>query len=208
MFVFIDDSGDVDLPGNRPYYALSAIAFNTEDERDGAESTILQLRQEWSKPLRRNEFKFAILNHDDRIRFFEKVGDLPFKHASCVLWKDGLKGRWRDRCFVYEQVIGEMVNGLLPYFREVDIAQKKPLKIRVVADECDDPEYWRRLKERFYGLRSKDGSGMVKSVVPGRSRSSSLLQMADLVCGANRWDSRDYRRFVAVQCLDRHQLPK
>jgi hypothetical protein len=207
MFVFIDESGDVDVPGITPYFALSAVVFATAEDKNGIEGAILQLRQEWGKKLREGEFKFVWLDDEGRKKFFVKVGDLPFKYSSCVLLKEGLGRQWKEKGYVYERVIRELVDGLTPYFREVDAAQDKPLKVRVVADEHEDPDYWRLLKARFYSLRSKDGSGMVKSVKPGKSVSSRLLQFADLVCGASRWDTNDYRLFVAAQCLERRLLP-
>jgi hypothetical protein len=207
MFVFIDESGDLPIPGTKQYFALSAIVFETEERKQQMEHAIGNLRQEWGKKLNNNEFKFSKLDRDDRLRFFEHIGGLAFKHSCCILEKAGLRGQWLDRTYAYERVINELVDDLTPYFREVDSLQPTPLKIRVVFDQHDDPEYKRHLRAKFIRLRSKDGSGMVKSVKPGRSASSGLLQLADMVCGANRWDSSDYRNYIAAQCCQRRMLP-
>jgi Protein of unknown function (DUF3800) len=208
MFVFIDDSGDVGVPGMRPYFALSAVVFQTEEERDGAGHAVHELRKKWGRA-DSFELKFWNLRPQLRTEFFVRIGDMPFRYASCVLWKDRVSGRrWRDRRYVYERVIRGLVGELVPYLREADAAQDKPLKVGVVADEHDDPDYWRLLKAEFYKLRSKDGSGMVKGKVrPGKSSSSNVLQFADLVCGAARWDTDAYRKFIAVQCLKICILP-
>jgi hypothetical protein len=112
-----------------------------------------------------------------------------------------------ERLYVYESVIREVVDELTPYLRQVDAAQVKPLKVRVVADRNDDPDYWCLLKAAFFRLRSKDGSGMVKSVKPGKAASSNFLQVADLICGATRWNEPTYRKLISTQCLGIRSLP-
>jgi hypothetical protein len=206
MFVFMDESGTADIPGPQPYFALSAIAFQTEGSRDQMNDIAKQLRQEW-RVKATFEFRFVDLNHDNRTKFFVKVGGLSFRHSTCVLRKEGLGGQWAERCYLYERVLREVVGGLMPFFRQVDAGQHKPLKVRVVFDEHKDPDYSRILKAEFGKLRSKDGSRMVVGVKPGRSRSSNLLQLADMVCGAARWDTSTYRKFIAAQCLRIYNLP-
>lgn len=208
MFVFLDESGTPALQGPQRYFAMTALAFQTEAMRDGMEEAVKQLRLDWGMNAA-YEIKFAKLCHESRIAFFAKIGDLQFKLSSCVLWKEGLAGQWADRCYVYERVIREIVNGLSPYFREVDEAQVKPLRVHAVFDEYTDPEYIRILKEQLGRLRSKDGSKMVpkENVKKGRSRTSSLLQAVDMVCGAHRWDTKDYRKYVAAQRLGHVELP-
>ncbi|MBI3407460.1 MAG: DUF3800 domain-containing protein [Planctomycetes bacterium] len=51
-------------------------------------------------------------------------------------------------------------------------------------DNNQDPVYLRVLRQEFKRLRTAEGKGMVEKVRAGRSRSSSLLQLADMVSGA------------------------
>src|SRR5437764_934841 len=111
MYVFMDESGTGDLTGSQSYFALSAVAFPTVQIRDGIEEALKQLRQEWGRNTA-FEVKFARLNHNMRTQFFVKLGDLPFKHSSCVLEKHRLGGQWRDKRYLYERVIREVVGGL------------------------------------------------------------------------------------------------
>lgn len=204
--VFLDEGGDAVIPGNEPYFVISAAAFQTETHRDGMEGVIQDLREGWGK-LKNNEFKFARLDHSGRTKFFVAIGDRTFKHCSCILRKEQLGGQWKKKVYVYERVIREVVGGLTPFFRELDAAQDNPLRVRVYFDQHTDPKYRNTLEQEFRKLHSKDGSAMIKDVTQGRSHSSWLLQLADMLCGAARWDSNDYRKFVAAQCLRRHTLP-
>lgn len=208
MFVFLDESGDAAVPGMKPYFALAALAFETADSRDEMEEALKQLRHNWGKKLN-FEFKFIWLSEDERLKFFQRVGDLAFKHVGCVLQKDGISGQWTKKRYLYERVIREVVDGLKPYFRSVAVARDKPLRVRVTFDEHTDPDYSRLLKEQFGTLHAQDGSRMVpkQNVKPGKSKTSSLIQLADMLCGAIRWDTNIYRKYVSAQCLRLSALP-
>ena len=208
MFVFMDESGDTVVPGMKPYFALMALAFETADGRDNAEEALKQLRRNWGKKST-FEFKFIWLSEGDRLKFFQTVGNLAFKHAGCVLHKDEIGGQWTAKRYLYERVIREVVDGLTPYFREVDSARDRPLRVRVTFDEHTDPSYYLLLKSQFARLHSKDGCSMVpkQNVKPGKSKTSSLIQLADMLCGAIRWDTNVYRKYVSAQCLRLANLP-
>jgi hypothetical protein len=204
--VFVDEGGDADIPGNERYFVLAAAAFQTETHRNEMEEAIRKLREGWGK-LKNNEFKFSRLDHAGRTKFFVAVGDRTFKHCSCVLRKERLAGQWKKKAYVYERVIREVVGGLTPFFRELDAAQSNPLRVRVYFDQHTDSNYRRTLEREFRKLHSKDGSAMIKDVTQGRSDSSRLLQLADMLSGAARWDSNDFSKYVAAQCLRSHVLP-
>jgi len=127
MFVFLDESGTPALHGSQPYFAMSSVAFETEASRDLIEEAVKRLRLKWGMSAA-FEFKFIKLDGEKKAEFFATVGKLPFNHSSCVLWKDGLSGKWSDKRYVYERVIREVVIGLEPYFRQADEAQEKPLR--------------------------------------------------------------------------------
>jgi len=206
MFVFIDDSGDANLQV-RPYYALSAVAFRIKAETDGIGDRIHELRKNWGKK-DGFEFKFSKLDPDRQTEFFQRVRDSPLRYASCVLRKKAAMGKsWLQRTSVYERVMRDLVAVLGVYFKTVDDAQDKPLRVSVVADECTDPDYWKHLDAAFGKLHSKDGLRMAKKPKPGKSASWNLLQLADMVCGAARWDTPEYRKLLTQGCLDIRQLP-
>jgi hypothetical protein len=83
------------------------------------------------------------------------------------------------------------------------------LRVHAVYDECSDPVYDKILKEEFGRLFAKDGLKMVpkENIKKGRSGSSSLLQAVDMVCAAHRWDTNEYRKYVAAQRLQFRELP-
>ena len=83
------------------------------------------------------------------------------------------------------------------------------MKVRTCFDELRDPRYKEIVGAEFGKVHAKDGSKMVPRgrVKMGRSRSSNLLQLADLFCGASRWDTDAYRQYVTTQCLEIRPLP-
>ena len=57
----------------------------------------------------------------------------------------------------------------------------------MVADDNNDPVYFKILRELFRALK-REGGPLVEKVGFGRSRSSDMLQLADMVCGSVvRW---------------------
>jgi hypothetical protein len=203
MFVFMDESGNVDLPLTQPYFCLSAVAFQTEASRDEMDSTIAHLRNTWGRKLHQ-EFKFTELGHDGRMRFLTETAALHFRFASCVLRKDRIGnplGQWKERSYRYERVIQAVVAKLTPHFRNVDAGTRKPLRVHATADQHDDPEYFHALRREFGKLRSRDGSVMLpKGVKPGRSSSSRLIQLADVLAGASRYETDVYRNLLTARC--------
>jgi len=208
MFVFMDESGTAAIPGLQEYFAVSAIAFSTEESRDKAESAMKELRGELDRKAT-FEFRFSELSPAFRMRFFEKVAGLDFKHFSCLLWKNGLGGQWGDECYVYERVFREVVQGLTPYLRELEAAQEKPMRVRVVHDEYTNPAYSLILAEEFGKVHRRDGHKMVprQNIKQGKSKSSSLIQLADMCCGAVRWESAEHRKYLTAKSLGVCNLP-
>lgn len=207
VYVYVDEGGNAALSANESYFVMAAAAFATEEQSTAMRDAIRQLRDGWGK-LEDDEFKFAKLNRRERERYFECVGDREFKHCSCVLTKTGLEGGWTDKYYVYEKVARGVVDGLRPWLQGIDESQPNPLRIRVFMDEHTDKKYVRLVETAFRAVHAKNGASVVEKFTPMRSHACRLVQLADFLCGAARWDSADYQRYVARHCLRRHLLPE
>lgn len=206
LYIYLDEAGDAVCPGNTDFFVISAVAFLTEAQSTAAVNAIELLRNGWGT-LTNNEFKFARLSSPQKVNFFEAVADLEFKHCSCVSQKQNFNSQWKNKYFVYEKVIQGTMAYLIPWLRKRDEAQQNPLRIRVFFDEHTDGKYIALVKAEFKKLRSKNGSAMLSAFSQIQSSSHRLIQLADLLCGASRWDSNDFRKYVSAQCLGRQILP-
>ncbi len=165
MHVFADESGDADQPGLEPYFAFLAVAFKDDGLVNVVQEVVRKLRREWK---RKKEIKFGKLNDDQLEQLLVAVGDLDFKYSSCVFRKEDRKGQWLKKPYVYERVIGSVVEGLADYFREVEAEGNGPLHVHVTHDEHTDRRYLDILKAEFKKPLAKSGYPFVKAVRPGK----------------------------------------
>lgn len=204
MYVFADESGDADCPGRMEYFVFSAVAFASEKSRDDLQLAV----QDFCKDNQlKSELKFSRCRENLLSKFFITIGDLHFRHSSCIFRKTEAGGQWKVRQYVYERVVREVVNGLVPHFREVEGEDTTPLKVSVVHDEHTDNCYTRTIADEFKKPRAKSGRPFIDDVRSGKSASSPFLQFADLLCGAVRWNTSAYRKFISRQRLAMVELP-
>src|SRR5262249_30201652 len=109
-----------------------------------------------------------------------------FLYVACTVEKKRLQAPgWRQKAYFYEKAITPIVGGLTEYLRIAQACKgASPLKAQVTADDNKDAVYFTVLSREFKKHKSDSGHPLVETVKPGRSKSCSLLQLADMVCGA------------------------
>jgi hypothetical protein len=60
----------------------------------------------------------------------------------------------------------------------------KALSAKLTYDECHDSVFHQTLKLQFRKLKDSKGRSLVEKVRSGVSRTSDLIQLADMVCGS------------------------
>lgn len=158
--------------------------FERAEQARACESAITDLRSRLHLPPD-FEFHFAEISNDLRAAFFAAVEGHEFSYTACVVFKRQLSGReWDDKGHFYREVAGLIVGNLEEDLRIARECKGRILNAKVTVDDNRDPAYLKALKDRFGDLRDGDGRPLVEKVRWGRSRSETLLQLADMVCGA------------------------
>jgi hypothetical protein len=215
MPTFIDESGD---PGwerdSTPYFTLAAVWFQTPEQSFACEEVIAEVRARLALPPT-FEFKFARINHDQKVAFLTAVASCPFSYFTCTIEKHRkgkwLEGRqWQNKGYFYERVVEPVVGSLSDYLLLAELEKGSPLNERVTYDEHTDPQYVGALREQMKKPKAASGRSLVKKVRRGKSKVENLLQLADMVCGSvvhSIYNSGEYEALIKVREGARHRLP-
>ena len=189
MPTFLDESGSFGWSKNAStYFTLTALWFETPALAVECEQVIAGVRAALGlSPA--FEYHFAKTCDAQRLAFLHAVSVCSFQYVTCTLekrrgckWREGRS--WRKRPFFYEKVVAPVVDCLKEYLLNAEACKAAPLAETVTFDEHTDPLYYETLRNLFYRPKAPSGRSLVKKVRPGKSESSSLVQLADMVCGA------------------------
>jgi hypothetical protein len=200
--LFLDESGDCGMKGQRksaPLFTLAAVMFETVELAQACEGIIAGVRISSGLPAN-YEFHFARIPHAERTAFLEAVAPCPFLYTVCTLDKHTLQRQeWHEKEYLYREVTRQVVSNFEDYLLSAREWKAKPLNAKGTADDNQDPVYFRVLNEEFRRIKDANGRSLVDKVKPGNSRTSSLLQLADMICGAvvhSHDATNDYRRLI------------
>jgi hypothetical protein len=178
MLVLIDESGDCGLKfgnGSSELFVCVAVVFSDAFSADACERAINGLRFKLHKPTG-FEFHFSECSNRVREAFFKTVNHETFRYAGFVVDKRKLYGeRFRDPKQVYEFSVG------------IVCEQVKPLlhNSKIILDKSGDRAFKLRLEKTLKRqMTNLDGSCNIRKVTMEHSHSNSLVQLADMVCGA------------------------
>lgn len=189
MPTFIDESGkfDWDNPQASTYFTLAAVWFETPESAFACQKVIADVRTALHVP-QTYHFHFTGSTHAHRMAFLTAVSVCDFEYVTCTLQKKP-NGKWRERAwrkrpYFYEEIIRPVVKRLEGRLQKAEENKKTPLNERVTFDEKTDKVYYETLRNEFYRPKAPSGRSLVNKVRPGKSESNSLVQLADMVCGA------------------------
>ncbi len=171
---------------------MAAVLLESPEKVATCAEAVQEVREKLDLPAD-FEFHFARIKDDHRRRFLSQIAKCEFFFVGRILDKSILRGKhWQNKPFFYEQVIGALVDDAANFLQAAQQMKGTHLKARVTADDNEDPVYFKILGEQFKRIRAVSGKPLVEKVRPGRSRSSALIQLADMVCGAVvRWHEGD-----------------
>ncbi len=186
MPTFIDESGDAGAGvQSAPYFRLGAVYFERPDQIPGFVDQVASLRTKIGKP-RVFEFHFSRISHECRVAFFEAISEQPFHFVVCSLEKDRFERSKLTKDGIRELTIERLLSHLGPTYRATQkmTAGTRRFGERIIYDECDDPSFQKILNTKFRLLRGEADQRLIKDIKPGKSKSDSCIQLADMVCGA------------------------
>ncbi len=209
MLVFVDESGDTGLKagqGSSRFITLALVLFEDAQAARLAEDRIERLRQELGKAAN-FEFHFKDNSHDLRTAFLQAVAPLPFSYIGFVLDKEQLYGRGSTRNTVYADLCGLV-------FEEA----REQLRDALVKIDRSGGQEFRRELAAYLKRKINDPQAAVrhiKRVDMPTSQGNSLLQLADMVCGAvarsyreDRKEPMQYRKIIAHRETTVRRLPE
>jgi uncharacterized protein DUF3800 len=205
MLVFIDESGDPGLnieAGSSKYFIVALVVFEDNDEALAVDDRISLLRKEQGFPAK-FEFHFNKMKPAYRRKFLEAIAHYHFFYFGVVIDKAKLTGSFQESIYKY-------ACGLL-----LENAKARLNNAIVVVDGSESKKFRNELKS-YLIRRLKDDSGncFIKKVRVLDSRTTNLLQLADMVVGAvarsfsGKKDSREYRSLIAHREKDVEVCPK
>lgn len=176
MLVFFDESGDSGMKGkagSSPYFIVTAALFEDNDEAGKCEQAIVALRQRL-RLHERFEFHFNSCSDDRRKAFLNQVANGGFFYHSVVLNKTKLWGKgFQEKNSFYKYATGLVFEN----------AKKELVNAKVIIDRCGNREFRDQLA-RYLKKRMNAQANLIRKVSMESSHSNSLLQLADMVCGA------------------------
>jgi Protein of unknown function (DUF3800) len=203
MQVFADESGGI-LGSRRQsphrHYTLTAVLIESDEHIATCTNAIVQARIEHNLG-HSFEFHFAEITHRQRVVFFEAVSQCPFIYTACSIDHSRCKlPVWTEKPYFYARAIEPIVSNLVLYLRVAQETLGKALAAKVTYDECSDRVFHDILDSQFTGPKDPQGRSLVDKVRPAKSRTSDMIQLADMVCGAvcdHILDgSQQYRQFI------------
>ncbi len=179
MRVFVDESGDTGFKFEKQssrYFAVAMVIFENEEKEAKASQRIDMLRQELQSP--NIEFHFAKNKDATRKAFFTAAKDMDFTAFIFVADKTRLsQSDFKDRDTFYKSICGSAFERAKYLMRNAD----------VLFDESGGEKFKKELGS-YLRKRVNSDAKNIKNVgtekSAGTSQSSSLIQLADMVCGA------------------------
>ncbi len=207
MPTFIDESGSADWDNAqaKDYFTLTAVWFETPEAAFACKDVIDALRGTLGV-VADFEFHFTGASPNRRKAFLEAVAACNFEYVACTLRKKRqgkwLAGRpWRKRPYFYDKVIRPVVDALEGRLQQAQQNKATHLNERVTYDEKTDQVYVKSLKTHFRRPKEpKTGRSLVSKVGEGKSDVESLVQLADMICGAvvHTFDASDEYEDIVI----------
>ena len=189
MYVFIDDSGDPGFKfdkGSSRFFVIACCVFETAE---AAELTSERFRSILRQFLSRDkaEFKFSRSRQDiHRLLLAELVG-LPFHIHAVLIDKRAMVPNLGDLG------PGDLYRSAIA--RTLSSVQYSPSGLMVFLDGRGDKSYIQGTRALFSQQLSSHGDNRIRKLRSIDSRSSPLIQLADLFAGTIRRSADESDRF-------------
>lgn len=194
---------DLTRPGTSPFFVVTAIIFEENDEALACDHAIARYRESlgW-----RGEFHFSKMDRTHRIDFLTQIACHEFVYLACVFNKSKLTGPGF-----------RFPNSFNKYAVNLTFQNAKPyLSNATVVIDGKGERRFRQTMEKYLKARiNDDGRRIIEKVKLEASHGNNLLQLADMVCGAvaqafnpNRPGGREYRKLISHRELRTQVWPR
>jgi hypothetical protein len=177
MPIFIDESGDTGLEETSSRFFRLAAIWIAKEQAEPFRNAIDQLRNDFGLK-HTHEFKYAWSgNHPEHREAIVKLAiQYDFRFAVCSI--DKMKEPWLSGhgSDILDVCVESVLRSLRPVFVPFE---------SLTIDNNDDHDFLALVKRHLRGYSQSTGAkrNVVKKVRFANSKSDSLLQLADLICG-------------------------
>lgn len=195
MLVFVDESGDTGLKfdqGSSTHFAVTLVIFADEGEADRARQRVDMLRTERRLPPP-YEFHFFRNNVDIRRAFFRAIRGFDFQFHTLVVDKRKVSGvEFQSRASFYRAVYGITFESAKHLLHEANVK----------FDEGGERASRKELASFLKNQLNVAGAEHIKKIGTQDSKTSNLIQLADMVCGAvyrscqSEANTKEYRNMI------------
>jgi hypothetical protein len=197
VLVFVDENGDdgmAEKPGSSKHFRVTAVVFPSRDNAGECDGDIAKLRKELGFA-DRSEFKFNKSRPEVRRAFLERVQPHDFAYATYSVKKTTLVDfGFNTKESVYKYAVEVLFDKLRMILRDAT----------VVFDRFGGRDFNRELQTSLRSIViDENGRCLIKKMRGGDSARDNLLQMVDMVGGAearaqmlHKPDRLDYRRII------------
>ena len=176
MLVYVDETGDTGFKfadNSSRYFVIALVVFAGQEQADSTSQQIDALRHELRTP--NIEFHFAKNKRSTRQAFLTRMRQAEFTAFALVVDKQKLSpANLPDRAAFYQAVCGVAFEKASYLFREADI----------YFDEGGGEKFQKKLASHLRRKINRSGEGRIGKVKTLKSAGSSLIQLADMICGA------------------------
>lgn len=179
MLIFIDDSGDPGLrfnPGSSDYLVISLVIFDDHLEAEKTALAIKDLRHEL-RVSHEWEFKFTKLSKNLRERFLRHICHFHFRVRNLIIRKSSFihnQEMYKDQHSFYSYAIKMAIQHSSSTISDASI------QIDGKGDRVSRRDFLRYIR----GQLNTDKKCIIKQCKLVDSRSSMLIQLADMIAGS------------------------
>ncbi len=177
MLVFVDESGDTGLKfeqGSSTHFAVTLVIFADEGEAERVRQRVDALRVELRLPPT-YEFHFFRNSVDIRRAFLRAVRGYDFRFRTLIVDKRKVSGvEFQSRSSFYRAACGIAFEGAKHLLHQANV------KFDEGGEKAARKELAASLKQRLNVAEAEH----IKKIGTQDSKTSNLIQLADMVCGA------------------------
>lgn len=177
MLVFVDESGDTGLKfeqGSSTHFAVTLVIFGDEEEAERVKRRVDALRLELRLPPT-YEFHFFRNNVNIRRAFFRAVRGYEFQFFTLVVDKRKVSGEEYQRRSSFYQAVCDVA---------FESAKHLLHDANVKFDEGGEKAARKELASFLKRKLNVAGAEHIKKISTQDSKTSNLIHLADMVCGA------------------------
>ncbi len=194
MLVFMDESGCTGLKfkrGSSPFFIITLVVIDSAEIAEKISAAIERLRIKkdfWG------EFHFQKLHKNLRRDFYVMLQNYPVKFYTIILDKSHSYVRGMEKNELYSEVANIVL----------DVPDLNGASLFV--DKRADKEF---RKEFDKSIRSKQNNGKDKRINKIKHKDwkeNSLVQVADMICGAMNWYIQKKNDYYVMICKFEHEI--